>query len=225
LHSSIPLVAAMAITILGERHLRRQSYPIKMVLLILFFLPFYLTCAQNDWKFTYFDVFPNEATTTIETGFGRGIKTNALYLDLYEWIRSSAERYSHKDDYLIAYTVAPMVYMIAKRRPALDHSWTSIFAKPRAFYERSIAKMKRHGRHPALAFVFESWPGFYPKSLDRSQYLWYSKEFSFEGDDPVSTYIRTNMELVGKYIISKDTDVKLFRRRQAQDRNALLRSD
>jgi hypothetical protein len=214
LHSSIPVVAAITILIISTGKIRRTSYVIKMSIVMLLFFPFYSSCAWSDWKFTYFDVFPEHANVTIERGFGRGIKTNAIYLNLYEWIINRTHKYTRADDFVLSYTVSPMVYMIAKRRPALDHSWTSIFAKPHAFFVRSIQKMIKHGRQPKLAFVFESWPGFYPESLNRPKYLWYSREFNFPGHDPISAYIINNMELVEEYIIYQDVSVKLFRLRR-----------
>jgi len=67
-----------------------------LAILILFFSPFYYTTAWSDWKFTLFDVAPEQASAEIETGFGKGIKTNQVYKNLYEWISATSQAYSGK---------------------------------------------------------------------------------------------------------------------------------
>jgi hypothetical protein len=215
LHASIPISAAMTMVILYQLSIKRFSNMIKMTVIILFFFPFYVTSAWADWKFTYFDVFPAGANVTIDKGFGKGIKTNTIYLSLYEWIKKSAETYSNKNDFIISYTVSPMTYMIAKRRPALDHSWTSLTSKPWWLYAQSISKMKAKGRDPKLAFVFESMPAFYPISLNKPHYIWFQKEFRFPANDAISKYLLTNMKFVEEHVIYEDVTVKLFKQNQS----------
>jgi len=179
LHSSIPVVAAMACTILSMETIKKRVYLVKLTILILFFVPFYYTTAWADWKFTYFDVAPEQANVEIEEGFGKGIKTNQVYKDLYEWISATSQANSNKDDYVISYVVSPMVHMIAQRRPALDNTWISITHYPDDYYNKEIEFMKDRGRKPQLAYLFEAIPVLQPVDLKDPTRIWLGKEISF----------------------------------------------
>ena len=111
---------------------------------------------------------------------------------------------------MISYVVSSMAYMIAKRRPALDQSWTSFDSRPTEYHKHSIEKMERAGRHPAIAFIFESTPALFPTSLDKQQYAWLGKQFSFPSDDPISGYIQTSMRFLEKYEIAEDNFVYCY---------------
>ena len=87
---------------------------------------------------------PEQANVEIEQGFGKGIKTNQVYKDLYEWISATSQAYSNKDDYVISYVVSSMVHMIAQRRPALEDSWISLLIFP----EELLSKDNRVHEEP-----------------------------------------------------------------------------
>jgi hypothetical protein len=211
---SIPAVAAITSVVLYHKNVYAKSYSVKLLVIIMFFLPFYYTAAWADWKFTYFDVSPELADVEIESGFGKGIKTNSIYYDLYKWIRLNTKRYTQKNDFMISYVVTPMAYIISKRRPALDHSFTCFASKPPAFYEKSIEKMKMQGRLPKIAFVFEM-PAFFPVTLKENKYWWFPKQFIFPSQDPISKYIMENMTLVEEYKISEGNTARCFVDRKA----------
>jgi tetratricopeptide (TPR) repeat protein len=211
LYSSIPAVAAIACAILSMETIKNRVYLVKLAILILFFAPFYYTTAWADWKFTYFDVAPEQANVEIEAGFGKGIKTNQIYKDLYEWISTTSQEYSSKDDYIISYVVSPMVHMIAQRRPALDDSWISFAEVPKDYYPKEIEFMKNRGRKPQLAYVFEAEPGLIPvTTLKDPRRQWYNKQFTFPSGDPISQYVLNNMTPIQRFPISKKLAVGLF---------------
>lgn len=210
LYCSIPAVVAITAVILYHRNIHMKPYLIKLLILIMFFLPFYYTTVWADWKFTFFDVSPELANTEIEEGFAKGIKTNRVYYDLYKWIRMNTEKYTAKDDFMISYVVSPMVYMISKRRPALDDTFTCFSTKPIGYFEKSIETMKKAGRHPKIAFVFESMPALYPVSLEKTEYAWLRKQFTFPSNDPISRYILENMRLLDEFKLPRGTTVRCF---------------
>ena len=123
LHSSIPAVAIIACLVLSDACIGKRSYMEKLVVLTLILAPFYITTSLHAWNFTFFDVEPKKANATIEEGFGKGIRTNDVFKNLYDWIRVTSDHYTKKDDYILSYVRSPMVHMIAKRRPALDESF------------------------------------------------------------------------------------------------------
>jgi tetratricopeptide (TPR) repeat protein len=210
LHSSIPAVAAIACAIMSMETIKRRVYLVKLAILILFFVPFYYATAWADWKFTFFDVAPEQANVEIETGFGKGIKTNQVYKDLYGWISTTSQAYSNKDDYVISYVLSPMVHMIARRRPALDDTFISFSDLPQSFYHKEIEFMKNRGRKPQLAYVFEAWPALRPITLEDPRRIWMGKQFSFPSGDPISQYVLANMTQVQRFPISNELSASLF---------------
>ena len=166
LHSSIP----------GSPSLPASSCPMslsgnvhtwKTCRLTLILAPFYITTSLHDWNFTFFDVEPRKANATIDEGFGKGIRTNDAFKNLYDWIRVTSDRYTKKDDYILSYVTSPMVHMIAKRRPALDDPFISFSDMPNDYFVKAIAFMKAHRREPKLAFVFEVQPRTYIHPIKR----------------------------------------------------------
>ena len=210
LHSSIPAVAAMACAIMSMETVKKRVYLVKLAILILLFAPFYYTTAWHNWKFTYFDVAPEQANVEIEQGFGKGIKTNQVYKDLYEWISATSQAYSNKDDYVISYVVSSMVHMIAQRRPALEDSWISLLIYPEDYYQKTIEFMKNRGRKPQLAYVFEAYPILLPVKLEDPARIWNRKEFSFPSGDPISQYILTNMTQIDSFPMPNGLSVRCF---------------
>ena len=212
--SSIPAIAAITSVILHHKRIHMKSYSIKLLILIILeeynvFKTKKNTIAWSDWKSTCFDVFPEHANATIQKAFGKGIKTNRIYHNLYEWIRMNTERYTVKDDFMISYVVSPMVHMISKRRPSLDDSFIAFF-KPVDYYQESIELMKERGRYPKIAFVFESMPAFYPVSLKENKFTWFGKQFTFPSKDPISRYVIENMRLLEEYKICEGNTVRCF---------------
>jgi hypothetical protein len=211
LYTSIPATAAIASIILYDMHIHLKSYRIKALILTLFFLPFYYTTAWSDWRSTCFDVFPEQANVTIDKGFGKGIKTNRIYYNLYEWIRMTSKEYADRGDFMISYVMAPMAHMISKLRPALDHSWISLSDVPADSLERYVELMKERRRYPKIAFVFESIPAFYPISLKENKYyVWFDKQFTFPSEDPISKYITENMTFVSAFKIHEGSTARCY---------------
>jgi len=210
LHSSIPAVAVVACAIMSLETIKKRGYLVKLAILIIFFAPFYYTTAWSDWKFTFFDVAPEQANVEIYQGFGKGIKTNQVYKDLYGWIGATSQSYSNKDDYVISYVVSPMVHMIARRRPALDDSFVSFGDVPADYYVKAIEFMNNRGRKPQLAYVFEAMPALMPVTLEDPKRIWMGKQFSFPSGDPISQYVLDNMTPLERFPISNELSVMFF---------------
>jgi len=99
-----------------------------------------------------------------------------------------------------------MVYMIAKRRPAIEESFLN---PPEGWYvehyQKMVENMKVSHRFPAMAFVFDNSPAFNTfdeKSkirfnLKGDTYSLFGPWYHFEKSiDPLAEYIRKNMTLV-----------------------------
>jgi hypothetical protein len=155
-------------------------------------------------------VAPEQANAEIETGFGKGIKTNQVYKNLYEWISTTSQTYSGKDDYIISYVSSPMVHMIARRRPALDESFLFFMIVPKNYLSASMEFMKNRGRNPKLVYVFEAMPALQPVTLKESMRLWQDKEISFPSDDAITRYVLDNMTLIDSFQIAEGLTVRCF---------------
>lgn len=210
LHSAIPAVAAIALFLLSMETVRKRTYIAQLSVLILFFAPFYYTTAWSDWKFTFYDVAPEQANARMESGFGRGIKTNQTYKDLSEWIASTSGAYSDKDDYMISYVSSPMVHMIAQRRPALVLSNIAFNELPYDYFDQLIGIMKNQKREPKIAYVFEAAPVLVPIALENPARVWQNKHFVFSSRDPVSRYVLDHMTMMESFRIS-DKDALVVR--------------
>jgi hypothetical protein len=207
LHTSIPAIAAFSIGLLNSKHVNLSKNSIKCLLLILIIAPYYYTLSWADWKNTYFDVIPQKANVEIKDGFGKGLKTNLLYSDIYNWIKLTADKYTSKDDLIISYVSSPMVHMIAKRRPALDNTYIDFAEDSKGYYENSVAKMKLSNRRPKLAFIFERVLILLPQSFKTGETYWPGKQFDLSNsDDPISKYIRNNMKPLDEFVISRPHD-------------------
>jgi hypothetical protein len=210
LNASIPSIASMACAILSMETMRKRTYLTQLSILVLFLAPFYYTTAWSDWKFTFFDVAPEQANVEIETGFGRGIKTNEIYKNLYEWISATSQAYSNNDDYIISYVSTPMVHMIARRRPALSLSNIAFNELPDDYFDKLMEFMKSRKRKPQMAYVFEAMPVLVPVSLENPARIWQEKQFSFPSDDPISRYVLANMTMIESFPISNGLSVRCF---------------
>lgn len=206
LHCSIPIIAALCFFVLNQN----KSHVAKFLVLIFLLTPFYITTAWADWQFTYFDVIPKQANAVINSGFGQGIKTNDIYEKLYNWIELTSQKYSSENDYMITYVVSPMAYMIAKRRPSLDNTFTDLKISSRNINDL-VKKMISKNRQPAIAYAFERMPVLIPKSLGKGEYGMPKKQFDFiRSMDPISQYIKQNMELVAEFKIADDYLIRFF---------------
>jgi hypothetical protein len=209
LDSSIPIVGAIGIIVLTQKKISIKSYPIKFIILLILFAPFYYTTGWSYWRNTYFDVVPEQAVVIIDKGFGKGIRTNPLYKNLYEWINSNAELYTKKDDYIISYIKSPMVYMIAKRRPAPETSFIDAGCSA-SYYHDILNRMIEGKREPKMAFIFERYPQLAPLSLDKdAHYGMYPKKFTFP-TDPFSQYITQNMTFLNQFQLAKDFIIRCY---------------
>lgn len=210
---SIPLVAALSIYFvdnaredkIAPTHLvneavdDRISVVVRGVRLCALLFPIYYVVAWADWRFTYFDLSPKYLNHTIEHGFAKGIKTNPSYGKMVAWIEKQAAEYSDDGDMAIFYDQVPMGYMLAKRRPSLDHSWTGM-AYSAALQREAIEKMTRLNREPAIAFKIVRLPLFIPISLKDEQFA-LSGEYPWSKGDDVDNYVGQSMESAGKLSI------------------------
>jgi hypothetical protein len=204
-YSSIPAIAAATCVILSIASIQKRKYIVQLIILFLFFTPFYYTTAWSYWKSNFYDVAPEQSSAVIENGFVKGIKTNTFYRDLYEWISTTSQAYSKKDDYIISYVSSPMVHMIARRRPATDDSYHAFDLLQYNHFERVIEFMKSRKRKPQMAYVFEAMPALL--SINRGNppvIVWQHKQISFPSDDPISRYVLANMTMVEKFTVSEE---------------------
>jgi tetratricopeptide (TPR) repeat protein len=171
----------------------------------LFFAPFYYTTAWSYWKSNLYDVAPEQSSAIIENGFGKGINTNQVYKNLYEWISTTSNAYSKKDDYIISYVSSPMVHMIAQRRPATDDSYHAFDLLQYNHFDKVIEFIKSHKRKPQIAYVFEAMPALASLNIGNPPMIvWRDKQISFPSDDPLSRYVLANMTMIDSFMISNE---------------------
>src|SRR6056297_166554 len=207
LHAAIPTVVVLSNEFITKKSHQTRKIFASCIMLVFLLAPFYYTTAWADWRFTYFDVVPEKATSVIKEGYGKGIKTNPIYAQLHEWIEEVSLKYSNEDDFMISYVISPMSHMIAKRRPALDDTFIDFSTKNLFEYQNAITTMKEQNHEPAIAFVFERTPILFPVSLEKGTVRWPQKQFTFKySNDPISTYIKNNMVFAGEFVISREND-------------------
>ncbi|MFQ5509715.1 MAG: hypothetical protein ACE5FN_10330 [Leptospirillia bacterium] len=146
---AIPCAVGLTLSMVSwyEHHPRG----IQFVAVAALLAPFYLTTARADWNITYFDGPVHGLTTTISSGFLEGIRTRRENAEMFAWIEDLAERFSEPDDFVLAYNWAPMVNVVVKRRPPMNHSWVGMGD---SVLESGGWYMANAGRWPKLAFRF-----------------------------------------------------------------------
>ena len=207
LHCAIPTVTALTIIVINLEPIRYRSIVFKLIILVIAFAPFYYTTAWSDWNFTYCDVRPQDANAEITDGFLKGIHTNGVYKQINDWIKKNTAIYSNDDDFIISYILTSMVYMIAKRRPAIEESFLSPDStlSLHRYYQTNIEKMIAQKRLPAMAFFFDNTPALNTLNekskihfnLKGDKYGFYGPWKNFaESEDALTEYIKSNMTMV-----------------------------
>lgn len=210
LYSAIPGVAGLAAFFLNNEESSRKNIMIRLVATGAILLPIYITTILHDWQYTFFDVTPNQMNITIEKGFGKGIKTNALYGKLYEWVGNNAEAFTKPDDFQLSYCVSSMTHMITKLRPSLEDTFITLEI-PGSHYQKAIELMIKKGREPKIAFVFERQIMLFPVSQGQGMVTFPSKEFDFNSSqDPISQYVHSHMTLISTFKISDDHIIRCY---------------
>ncbi len=208
--TAIPAVAAISLMVASQIKNTKYQHTVATLVLIMFLGPFYYSTIRNDWDFTYFDVKPNQANVRIKTGFGRGIYTNQLYSELYDWLVANASAFAQPGEYAISYIVSPMVHMITRLHPSLDDTFITFF-KPMSYYEKCIQEMKQRGREPKIAFIFERMPFLLPGSVERGSMAFPGKQFDFRcPQDPISTYVKMHMKPASTFKISENQIIRCY---------------
>lgn len=209
LYTSIPVIGAMSTLILFDKRIKTKSHLMKLLILFIFLIPFYYSAAWSGWHFPFFDMASEYTNVEIEHGFGKGIRTNVLYKNLYDWISESADKYTSNGDFIISYTVSPMVHMIAKRRPALDNSWIDTNDFTPAYYKKAISFMIENGRQPHIAFIFEDRPILWPNPFKDNMYSMIP-EISFPANDAISKYVVEYMYQVSDFRLNNEIIARCF---------------
>lgn len=210
LHTSIPIVAAGALAVAGSDMFSVMPRGYKAIFLVAVLFPFFLADARADWNFTFFDMRPEHLRVMLDKGFGRGIKTNETYKKLYDWVLETSAAFTRPDDFIISYVTSPMVYMIARRRPALDHTFTDFASRPPEFFEESVRKMVRLGRRPAAAYMFDRYPALWPAGENLDMYELFRRQTILNRDDPITRYVSATMVCVQSFCVAGDFVVRFF---------------
>ncbi|NQV21984.1 MAG: hypothetical protein HQ511_11265, partial [Rhodospirillales bacterium] len=209
LHVGIPAVLAGTLFLMQGAAARRWPAGVRALGLVAILFPFTYHLALADWKFTYFDLSPKRLTHTLDHGFAKGIVTNQLYAGVVDWMEQRADKYSRPGDLAITLDEIAMGYMIIKRRPALNHSWTG-YALSKALRKESIDDAIRRGRHPKIAFRFARAPLFFPDYSVKGERYTLAGVRNFPPEDPISTYILTHMQLVDTLQVQGDDFVEFY---------------
>ncbi len=183
---------------------------VRAAVLLLLTGPFCYLVAWADWRFTYFDLPPHQLTEVVETGFAKGIRTNPFYHLMIRWMADRSARLSGPEDRVIAMDRAPMVHMITRRKPALNHSWLGM-ARSASLRQDAVTQMLASGREPKLAFVFLVPPLFYPISL-KDGTAGIGGPIPYLRTDPIYRHITQTMKPVDLFRYKGIEWVALYRR-------------
>ena len=198
-HVAIPLTLALAVFLVWSARRCGYSSIRQTMFVTLLLLPFFYHLVWADWHFTNFDLTPSKLKYQVKDGFARGIRTNREFGRLEAWVREKAQLYSKPDDFALVMDQAPMVYMLIKRRPALNHSWTGLAMGAPSLRRESLRQALSTGRHPKIAFRFMTYAMLLPISLENETFK--SIEVSFASNDPLSLYLERQMKIVDRLFI------------------------
>ncbi len=211
LFAAVPMTAAVGMIILQlpAPFVNHRGAGAAAIIAVL--APFYYALAWADWKFTYFDFSPRYLTHTIEDGFAAGIKTNSVFYNIARLMGQWADKYSKPEDLALIFDETPMGYMVAFRRPALNHSWLGMAGSP-SLRRDSVTRMIAENRHPKIAFRFVTPPLLFPVSL-KDETFSFAGSRKFSENDPVNNYVLENMNLLHALKLNEDTWLEFFVRK------------
>lgn len=193
-----PVLIALCLAAFAVDRLKKTGpgRAVGMVALLALLAPYGHAFAWQNWRWTFFDFPPRHAymVHTFSDGILAGITTNRVYGQLAEWIQSRARAHSRAGDFALAIEAMPMVYLLARRRPAIHHSQTNEFSMPRR--ADATAQMIRDRRFPKIAFRFLRNPHFIPYSLRQEIFVPWPGKFKYDRRDPLNGFIQENMKLV-----------------------------
>ena len=209
----VALPASMAIALFAVTRLEKLPIGegVTALSVAALLLPFYYHLARADWEFTFFDMAPKHLTRVISSGFGAGIHTNEFYGQIVDWMTQTAQAHSRDGDFAIVMDQAPMGYMIIKRRPALNHSFSG-WALSASLRRDAVAAMLRQGREPKIAYRFLNFPMIVPE-FSTPEKIVLGGQFSYPATDPASQHVTTHMQLVDTFYFQDQPLIEFYARR------------
>jgi hypothetical protein len=206
-HAALPLILALGLFI--SNLMPRLNTPPKIIAGFFAILaPFMVVAAVNDWRFTYFDLKPELLTHTIKSGFAKNIKTNVHFHNLAKWIEKTSEDYSQPGDFAIFIETAPMGYMLANRRPSLNHSWTGLGKSP-SLRKDAITQMIISGREPSIAYRLLKNLMLFPADLKKGTFT-YPYNYRYMYNDPINNYLKNHMKPIEQYVINGEKWIEVL---------------
>ncbi|MEW6312656.1 MAG: hypothetical protein AB1513_01210 [Pseudomonadota bacterium] len=205
--AAIPIVMAITLYFLWVAR-RRLSETVSAFLLIMVIAPIYFHLTWSNWSVIRSDAPLKHLTYTIEEGFAKGIKTNKLYAGLIQWMEHTANQYSAEGDLAIVFDSTPMGYMLIKRRPALNHSWSGWGGSKRLRIDAMNDALQRN-RLPRIAYRFIRLPVIIHPP-EKNGPLTVAPTVNYSPDDPVSNYVMSQMRLVDVFSIKGEPWVELY---------------
>ena len=207
-YAALPVCMALALfTVLRLENLRAGVWAAALTVAGLL-LPFYYHLARADWEFTFFDLPPKHLTRVIPNGFGAGIHTSEFYQVIVDWMTTTAQAYSGDNDLAIITDLSPMGYMVIKRRPALNHSYTGWALSP-SLRRDAVRAMLRQGREPGIAYRFLRAPYILPASRANGVYT-LADRIPYSAYDPISRYIKDRMQYLGTFYFKNEPLIELY---------------
>jgi hypothetical protein len=205
---ALPVCMALALFIVMRLENLRAGSGIAAAAVVAVLLPFYYHLARADWEFTFFDLPPKYLTRTLPDGFGAGIRTSEFYQAIVQWMTTTAQAHSADTDFAIVMDQAPMGYMVIKRRPALNHSWSG-WGLSAALRREAVEAMLRQNRQPKIAYRFLRAPMILPTSLKDVPFR-LGDRFNYAANDPLSVYVTTQMQYLGTFYYKDEPCIELY---------------
>jgi hypothetical protein len=212
MYVAIPVTMVLALFLiryLENRYSTNSKVLFSLTIAVLF--PFAYHLAWADWKFTFFDLPPEKLSATIVGGFADGIKTNDWNHSMMQWLQTTSNAFSSEGELAIVMDQSPMVYMLIKRRPSLNHSWTG-WGQSLSLRRDSVREMLDENRQPKIAYRFLALPIMWPISLKDGTYTFPGK-YNYPTVDPIFEYVTSKMKYTDTYYLNGKPWVEFYVRR------------
>jgi hypothetical protein len=207
-YAAAPIAMAIALFIAIRLEKAGATPALSTVAVAALLAPFYYHLARADWEFTSFDLPPKLLNRVIPAGFGTGIHTSDLYYQAAQWMTQTAQEHSRESDFAIVMDQSPMGYMLIKRRPALNHSYTG-WAISFSLRREAVDKMLRERREPKIAYRFLWAPMILPPSPGAPTYR-LGDRFNYPANDPISQYVTSRMRHLGTFTFKNQPLIELY---------------
>ena len=180
-----------------SRKVTLESRSFKMVVLLTF-IAFFSAKALNLSRGAYFDPGSRfEKTFTINSELAKGIYTTEERAGIINDLLPNLKKYIDKNDYLLVYDKAPMLYFLTETKPYMYNSWVWIYDS--ATFQQKLNKAEKEikvyptvvvQKFETIRYFSEPIPNYLSENLGHTEGL--INDYDANRNKSMNAFLRNN---------------------------------